>query len=327
MFVDKKLGGVKAVQTLSRLNRICPGKEDTFILDFVNSAEDIKKSFEPYYKAADIEENTDANIVYDIKQKLDEFRIYWDTEIKNFADVFFKPSKKQENLDFSILNSYIDPAVDRYKGKKEEEQEEFKSNLTKFVRAYSFISNIIKLDDVKMHKFFAYSKCLLRKLPKDKRDEVNLNDEITLQYYRVQKIFEGSIILEEENNPLKNYKYVSKADAKYETASLSELIEKLNERFGTDFTGMDKVLQQFAADMEKDENLRKQAMNNSKEHFKFPFNDAFMTIVVDRMVQNKEFCERILDDEKFGKTVKELLSGYMYDRLRKTDSVKIELDK
>ncbi|WP_096525274.1 type I restriction endonuclease subunit R [Candidatus Endomicrobiellum trichonymphae] len=326
MFIDKKLGGVKAVQTLSRLNRICPGKEDTFILDFVNSAEDIKKSFKPYYKAADIEETTDANIVYDIKSKLDEFRIYWDTEIENFANVFFKPSKKQENLDFSILNSYIDPAVDRYEGKNEEEQEEFKSNLTKFVRAYSFISNIIKLDDVKMHKFFAYSKYLLRKLPKDKRDEVNLNDEITLQYYRVQKIFEGSIILEEENNPLKNYKYVSKVDTKYETASLSELIEKLNERFGTDFTVMDKVLQQFIADMEKDENLRKQAMNNSKEHFKFPFNDAFMTIVVDRMVQNKEFCERILDDEKFGKTVKELLSGYMYDRLRKTDSVKIELD-
>jgi type I restriction enzyme R subunit len=79
--------------------------------------------------------------------------------------------------------------------------------------------------------------------------------------------------------------------------------------------------------MEKDENLRKQAMNNSKEHFRFPFNDAFMSIVVDRMMQNKEFCERILDDEKFGNTVKELFSGYMYDRLKKTDSVKIELNK
>ncbi|MDR0800555.1 MAG: DEAD/DEAH box helicase family protein, partial [Endomicrobium sp.] len=327
MFVDKKLGGVKAVQTLSRLNRICPSKEDTFILDFVNSAEDIKKSFNPYYKATDIEETTDYNIVYDVKSKLDEFRIYWDTEIENFAKVFFKRSEKQENLDFSILNSYIDPAVDRYKGKNEKEQEEFKSNLRKFVRAYSFISNIIKLDDVKMHKFFAYSKCLLRKLPKGKRDEVNLNDEIILQYYRVQKIFEKSIILEEGNNLLKNYEYVSKVDTKYETAPLSELIEKLNERFGTDFAEMDKVLQQFVADMEKDENLRKQAMNNSKEHFRFPFNDAFMNIVVDRMVQNKEFCERILDEEKFGKTIKEFLSGYMYDKLRKTDSVKIELDK
>ncbi|OEG70912.1 hypothetical protein ATZ36_00510 [Candidatus Endomicrobiellum trichonymphae] len=75
----------------------------------------------------------------------------------------------------------------------------------------------------------------MRKLTKDKRDEVNLNNEITLQYYRSQKIFEGSIILEEGNNPLKNYKYTSKAEIKYETASLSELIEKLNERFGTNF--------------------------------------------------------------------------------------------
>lgn len=121
-----------------------------------------------------------------------------------------------------------------------------------------FISNIIKLDDVKINNFFVYSKCLLRKLSKDKRDEVNLNDEITLQHYRSQKIFEGSIILKEENNPLKNYKYVSKAEIKCETASLSEPIEKLNERFGTDFAEMDKVLQQFVADVEKDENFRKQ---------------------------------------------------------------------
>ena len=315
MFVDKKLHGVKAVQTLSRLNRTHFGKEDTFVLDFVNSAEDIQASFTPYYEESVITETTDANIVYDLKTKLDEYRIYWETEIENFAAVFFKPTKKQGNMDFGVLNAYIDPAVDRFNGKSIDEQDEFKSDLIKFIRTYSFISNIVKLDDAQMHKFFAYVKCLLRKLPHEESEKVDLNDEVVLQYYRVQKIFEGSIALE-QGEALPNSKFAGTKKKDEEKSPLSELIENLNERFGTEFGDMDKVLEQFIIDMEKDDNLRTQAKNNSKEHFKFPFNDAFMGVVVDRMMQNKDFCERVLDDEKFGNTVKDLLVGYVYDRLR-----------
>ncbi len=315
MFVDKKLHGVKAVQTLSRLNRIYFGKEDTFILDFVNSAEDIKASFAPYYEESVIEETTDANIVYDLKAQLDEYRIYWDTEVENFAKVFFKASKKQGNLDFGILNSYLAPAVDRYKGKAEDEQDDFKSTLTKFVRTYSFVSNIVKLDDAGMHKFFAFAKCLARKLPCEDGGRVDLDDEVMLQYYRVQKIFEGSISLE-QGDPLPNTKFAGKGKKSDEQSPLSELVEKLNELFGTEFGSEDKILEQIVADMEKDDNLRTQAQNNSKDHFKFPFNDAFFGVVVDRMTQNKAFCEKVLDDEKFSGMVKELLVDYVYERLR-----------
>lgn len=318
MFVDKKLSGVKAVQTLSRLNRTCKGKEDTFVLDFVNSAEDIKKSFEPYYEETNISEVTDINIVYDLKSKLDEYRIYWDSEIENFSKVFFKKSKKQDNMDFGVLNAYIDPAVDRFKGKREEEQDDFKSQLAKFVRTYSFVTNIAKLDDVELHKFHAYARILLRKLPKDDLgNSINLDDEVSLQYYRLQKIFEGNIELEKAE-PLPNDKHSGKGKKSDDEALLSELIEKMNERFGTEFGDMDKVLMQFVADMEKDDNLRTQAMNNSKEHFKFPFNDVFMGIVVDRMMRNDAFCTKILDDEKFRNEISELMVGYVYDKLRAT---------
>lgn len=316
MFVDKKLSGVKAVQTLSRLNRTCKGKEDTFVLDFVNSAGDIKKSFEPYYEETNISEVTDINIVYDLKSKLDEYRIYWASEIENFSKVFFKKSRKQDNMDFGVLNAYIDPAVDRFKGKNEEEQDDFKSQLAKFVRTYSFVTNIAKLDDMELHKFHAYARLLLRKLPKDDLGNlINLDDEVSLQYYRLQKIFEGSIELEKAE-PLPNNKYAGKGKKSDDEALLSELIEKMNERFGTEFGDMDKVLMQFVADMEKDDNLRTQAMNNSKEHFKFPFNDVFMGIVVDRMMQNDAFCTKILDDEKFRNEISELMVGYVYDKLR-----------
>ncbi|SHJ97113.1 type I restriction enzyme, R subunit [Hathewaya proteolytica DSM 3090] len=317
MFVDKKLSGVKAVQTLSRLNRTCFGKEDTFILDFVNSVDDIREAFQPYYEQTTIEEVTDANIVYDLKSKLDEFRVYWDSEVNAFSKVFFKPTKKQGNLDFGALNNYLDPAVDRFKALADNEQEEFKSTLTKFVRTYSFVSGIVRLDDRDMHKFFAYGKCLLKKLPK--KGEVSqlfLDEEVSLQYYRVQKIFEGAIELK-ESEALYNSMHVGKPKAEEEKAPLSELVDKLNDKFGTDFTKEDMlIVEQFISDMDKNEELRTQACNNSAEHFKYPFNDAFMNIVIDRMVQNQSFCERVLDDEKFGNTVKDLLVDVVYDRLR-----------
>jgi len=316
MFVDKKLSGVKAVQTLSRLNRTCFGKEDTFVLDFVNTAEEIQSAFSPYYEETTIEETTDANIVYDLKIKLDEYRVCWDSEVESFAKVFFKSTKKQGNMDFGTLNSYLDPAVDRYKSLNEIEQDEFKSTLIKFVRTYSFVSGIVRLDDADMHKFHAFAQCLLRKLPKGGTGyPISLDDEITLQYYRVQKIFEGSIVME-NSEPLYNTHHAGMPKGEDEKSPLSELIEKLNERFGTEFSNIDKVLEQFVSDMDNNEELRMQARNNTKEHFRFPFNDAFMDVVIERMVQNQSFCEKVLDDEKFSNTIKDLLVDVVYERLR-----------
>lgn len=105
-----------------------------------------------------------------------------------------------------------------------------------------------------------------------------------------------------------------------EKAPLSELIDKINEKFGTEFTNIDKVLEQIVSDMDANEELRIQARNNSQEHFRFPFNDAFMDVVIGRMAQNQQFCERVLDDAKFGDTVRDLLIGVVYDRLRQKDA-------
>ncbi|MFT8888058.1 MAG: type I restriction endonuclease [Ethanoligenens sp.] len=322
MFVDKKLSGVKAVQTLSRLNRTCFAKEDTFVLDFVNSAEEIRTAFAPYYEETTIEDTTDANIVYDLKIKLDGFRVYWSSEIESFAKAFFKPSKKQGYMDFAGLNSSLDPAVDRYQVLELNEQEEFKSTLTKFVRTYTFLTNIVRLDDAELHKFHAYARFLLKKLPKrDERGPVFLDDEVALQYYRAQKMFEGAITLE-QSEPLSNKVVAGKPKPEEEKSPLSELIEKINDKFGTEFTNIDKVLEQIVSDMDANDELRTQAMNNSQEHFRFPFNDAFMDVVIGRMAQNQKFCERVLDDEKFGATVRDLLAGVVYDRLRNATSAR-----
>jgi type I restriction enzyme R subunit len=128
MYVDKKLSGVKAVQTLSRINRMCEGKTDTFVLDFVNSRVDIESAFQDYYQETGVSETTDPNVIYDIKNSLDNYMLYTETEIDNFAKMFFKESKTQANIDLGKLNSYIDPAVDRYNALSDaEDKTEFRS--------------------------------------------------------------------------------------------------------------------------------------------------------------------------------------------------------
>ena len=115
MYVDKRLADVQAVQTLSRLNRIHPGKEDTFVLDFVNEPEDIKNAFQPYYERTLVGEQADPRQLYDLVAKLDAYQIYYKTEVGEFALVFFTPRKNQTQTDHAKMNACIDPAVERYK--------------------------------------------------------------------------------------------------------------------------------------------------------------------------------------------------------------------
>ncbi|MGB9499980.1 MAG: UvrB domain 3-containing protein [Dissulfuribacterales bacterium] len=200
MYVDKKLSGVRAVQTLSRLNRIYPGKEDTFILDFANEEQEILDVFQPYYEQTTLFSTTDPNKLYDLKNKLEGFQIIWQSEIDAFTKVFFRPRKLRGAKDHAMLNSFIDPAVDRYRAiKNEEEQEDFKHTLTVFIRLYSFLSQIMPFADMELEKFYAYARLLLNKLPKqDVSERLKIHDEVALEYYRLQKIREGKILLENE---------------------------------------------------------------------------------------------------------------------------------
>lgn len=204
MFVDKKLTGIQAVQTLSQLNRTHPGKTDTFVLDFVNDAEDIKKAFLPFYDKTELEEATDLNIIIDLKNKLDDFQVYWQSEVEAFSKIFFKPRSKQTTGDLGELYKYIDPAVDRYREKPEEEQDEFKSALASYVRLYSFISQIAPFKSADLHKLHAYGQLLLRKLPKNNDSGgIRLDNDVVLQYYRLERTGQENIsILREEQEKL-----------------------------------------------------------------------------------------------------------------------------
>lgn len=320
MYVDKKLSGVKAVQTLSRLNRTCAGKEDTFVLDFANDRETIFASFQPYYEITTVTEETDINHLYDLKARLDEFQIYWETEIEAFANVYFNPETKLNNpKQQRYLYSFTDPAVDRFKEIEEEEkQDEFKKGLRTWTNLYAFLAQIMPFVDPDFERFYAYAKLLQTRLPKRELSEnLHLDDEVALEYYRLQKIKEGSIdLLTGETGELSGTTEAGLKRAKDEEALLSEIINVLNDRFGTEFEEADKLFfDQIEAELMEDETLQTQAKVNKIDTFKYAFEDLFITKLIDRMDQNQEIFEKILEDKVFGNLVKELMMKKVYKKM------------
>ena len=316
MYVDKKLSGVKAVQTLSRLNRTCLGKEDTFVLDFANDQDTIFQSFQPYYELTTLKENTDPNHLYDLKGRLDAAQVYQWSEVNAFAEVFFK--KEEHNArDQAKLYSWIDPAKDRFKALEEPKQDEFKKALTSFVRLYSFLSQILPFQDVELEKLYAYGRLLLIKLPKtDYIEKLKLDNDVALEYYRLQKMSENSITLQPKGEvPLNTTTEAGISRPKDERAKLSEIIDVLNDRFGTDFDKADKLFfDQIEEELFQDEDLKLTALNNDIDNFKYAFEDVFIGKVYERMDSNSEIFDKILESSEFKKAVQEYILKKIYKR-------------
>ena len=315
MFVDKKLSGVKAVQTLSRLNRTAPGKQDTFVLDFVNSADDIKKSFEPFYEETVLLEETDPNVIYDMKNTLDGFRVYQTSEIEGFADIFYS-NNTQTAGDLGKLQGQLRPAVERFLALEDERQDVFKSTLAIFNRVYSYITQVCRFFDKDIHKFSVYSKFLYTVLPKGSREKVDIDDKVLLEYYKLEKDFEGSIELEGSDG---GYVPISGEAGHKEKKKdpLTVIIDKINEKFGTQFTEMDKVLVQMENDYAKQEKWQDYAKNNDRSTFMLLFSKDFPTVAAERYEQNDEFFRRLFADPDMMKQVMDTIGSVLYERLRR----------
>lgn len=316
MYVDKKLSGVRAVQTLSRLNRTCPGKEDTFVLDFANDRQTIIDSFQPYFEMTTMEETSDPNHLYDLKGRTDAAQVYNQSEVDAFSKVFYKPGSVSVR-DQGRLYAFIDPAVDRYKQLTEEIQDEFKKSLTSFVRLYSFLSQIMPFQDVELEKLYSYGRFLLTKLPKvDYTERLKLDNEVALEYYRLQKIAEGDLVLQVQGEH--NLGPVTEAGIsrpKDEKDKLSNIINLLNEKYDFDFTDQDRLyFEQIEQALYEDEDLKIRAKNNPIENFKYAFEEVFVQTLIDRMDANQEIFDKIMVNSDFKQDVKEWLTKKVYQR-------------
>lgn len=323
MFVDKKLSGVKAVQTLSRLNRTARGKQDTFVLDFVNSAEDIKAAFEPYYEETVLLEETDPNVIYDLKNTLDEFRVYQQMEVDKFADIFYS-GKEQSAGDLGKLQGTIKPALDRYDALEIERQDLVKQTLNRFNRIYAYVTQICRLFDKDIHRFSVYAKFLAMQLPKQGTERVNVDDKVLLEYYRLEKEFDGAIELESTEG---GFTPITGEAGRREQKKdpLTVLIDKINDRYGTNFTEMDKVLVQMENDYAAQEKWQSYAKNNDRKTFMLLFEKDFPNMAAKRYEQNDDFFVRMFSDPELMRQVMETVGGVLYERLKKNKAVTYEL--
>lgn len=325
LYVDKPLSGVKAVQALSRLNRTTMGKEDTFVLDFVNGRETILESFQPYYEITTVSEEPEPNHLYDLKGKLDEWQIYLTSEVDAFAKFYFNPTTQMTVKAQSKLYAYIDPAIDRYKAiETENEKDEFKKGLRTWTNLYSFLAQIMPFREAEFEKFYAYAKLLQTKLPKrDLSESMKLVDEVAMEYYRLQKIKEGSIdLITGEGGELDGLSEAGIKRAKEEKAALSEIIDVLNDRFGTEFEEADRLFfEQIEAELMEDTTLQTQAKVNKMDTFKYAFEEMFIDKLIERMDQNQEIFEKILENQSFGSLVKELMMKKVYVKLNEDGQI------
>lgn len=319
MYVDKRLSGIQAVQTLSRLNRKVPGKESTFVLDFVNEREEIYNSFQPYYKVTEKGDDTDPHLLYGLQHGLQEFQVYTDEEVTSLCNVWFKNRLEPTPGDHKIMNSILDIAVDRFKDIEEEEQGEFKSKLISFRNLYGFLSQVIPYQDSDLEKLYTYLRLLHTKLPKRQNGVYELEDEVVLKYYRLQKISEGSIDLEVgESEPIYGATEVGTGSSKDEHVQLSTLVNNLNERFGTEFTLADQLFfDQVIETALEDVKITEAAEVNTYENFMHYFGKMLEGLFIDRMEGNEEIFTKLMNDDKMMEVAAKQVGKDVYNRIRK----------
>lgn len=324
MYVDKRLAGIQAVQTLSRLNRIHPNKEDTFILDFVNDRAEIQEAFKQFYEGAVMGEEVEPARLYEIKAELDESGIYLDEEVRGFCEIFFAPKQRQSAADHKLMNAALDPAVDRFKAlklKNEEEAEVWRGKLQAFRNLYAFLSQVIPYQDSDLEQLYTYLRHLASKLPKRGTGPgYHFDDEVRLEYYRLQKISEGSISLKEgTQKPLDGPTEVGSALVREERVPLSRLIDVINERFGKDLNEADQLFfDQIVEEAVRVETLKQAAEANPIDKFQMVFRQVLQSLFIDRMDMNEELFANYMNEPEFREQVAEWLGQQVYHRLPKS---------
>jgi type I restriction enzyme R subunit len=305
MYVDKKLGGVNAVQTLSRLNRTHPEKRGTMVLDFANEADEIKAAFEPYYETTLLSESTDPNLLYEIQTRLAAFPIYIEADVDAFARLYFDPKATQDQL-YAVLA----PVVGRFRTISEDEQHDFRGQLTDYVRLYAFLAQVLTFADADLEKLYAFARHLRRLLPADRSElprEVQQN--IDMESYRIQQTGSGKIGLERRPGVLEpvGTKGAHRA-APEELETLSRIIAELNERFGLNLGPEHRVtLGQMMEKLDDDTALDAAARVNTRENVRLAFDQKVEHVIQEIVDSNFELYKRITDDRVFGEAIKNFL--------------------
>ena len=319
MYVVKKLAGVQAVQTLSRLNRTAPGKKRTFVLDFVNDEAEVFHAFKPYYETTPVAENADPQRLNELQHKILEPGIVTPDDVSDFAQVWYRRRRDHSRSDHQAMNGIMDRSIERFKELREEEREQYRGLLTAFRNLYAFLSQVIPYQDSELEKLYALIRNLLTKLPPDSEgDRFILDDEVALKYFRLQQISDGSINLGfGEPEPLKGPTDVGTARTKDEEVELSSLVDKLNERFGTNFTEADQLFfDQVSSTAINNDRVVDAALANTLENFSSYFERVLEELFIERMEGNEEIFARVMGDKHFRGAAHNHIAQQVWNRVR-----------
>lgn len=315
MFVDKRLRGVKAVQTLSRLNRCCKGKVDTYVLDFANTAESIKASFEPFYEETWLGEDVDVNIVYKYLNELKNFHLWSDDTEKKVFEIY------SNTQDMGKLTSYFKPVLEDYHNLDEEDRFKVRFLVRNFNRFYAYMAQIVRTFDVELYKTYVFTELLFKLLPKTPHEKVDLTGKLALEHNKLSEGFSGAIVLEPtvEYKTLKGEKGGAGKHIEEKKDLLDNIIEKINIMYQGNFTEADRVIVEtiYDAIQKEGKKLTKQAKNSDVNMFaQNIFPKVFEKIAQDCYVQQMDSFAKLFEEQSFYDRVMQEMGRAMYFNLK-----------
>jgi len=255
-----------------------------------------------------------------LKHELDQEQVYHWSEVEAFAQVFYKPLERQGAADHAHMQRHLQPAVDRFKAIADEaKREEFRAKLSGYVNVYAFLSQIVPYADPELEMLYSYGRFLLPHLPRDRDTTiVKVGDEVALQYYRLERVYAGAIDLREgEAQYVVSPTDVGTGKAKDEKAPLSEIIEVLNERFGTQFSEEDRLFfQQIKEKACKSEQIVRTAMANPLDKFELGIRKLIEDLMIERMGENDRIVTRYMADPEFQGSAFPILAREIFEAVR-----------
>lgn len=313
MYVDKPLSGLNAVQTLSRLNRIHPDKDGTFVLDFANDAEDIRSAFEPYYGET-VAPPSDPNLLYDTRHDLDEFGVLRPEEIARTVALLVDITGPS---DHARIHAALAPAIDRFGDLEEDEQDRFRDALNRFVRIYGFLSQIVSFGDTELERDYLYCRALAAFTRTESGTSVDLGADVELTHLRLEKQFEGSVSLTSDTGEVRTIFSGTGPHNEPEPETLSTIVERFNERYGTDWTDADRLFHDaIEEDLVNDERIQLEAGANDLDAFKVGFDSTYLGAIASRLDRNEKVAAQLLDDEEIRAALEAEYLPRIYARAR-----------
>ncbi|MBK7764110.1 MAG: type I restriction endonuclease subunit R [Bacteroidetes bacterium] len=316
MYVDKTLRGLQCVQTLSRLNRTTTGKTDTFVLDFVNTSDEIFESFQPYYQKTILTGETDPNRLYTIETDIKKFNLFTEYEIQEFCDVFYDKNQAQELLQ-PILNRVVH---NWSRIEDENERENFRSLIQSYLRLYGYISQIVTFEDIDLEKLYVFLRYLNKKLPRREKENIeDITSLVDLDSFRLEETFKGKIALEEKDGEFEPLgSGVSKVFVEDELDSLTQIILRINEIYGDQITDEDKLdLENMKKRVMTNEELQKvMTGDNSETNKRHKFEEVMTTILLSYVNNRLDFYNK-MDDPK----IKNFIGDILYSELKNQNQI------